>query len=90
MAKNNDWVIKILVGFLFTISFAGITGLAAEVRTNEKEGVVRDKESVTRDVEINDKLNTSVIKQLEQNEVIKVQMAEILTQLKYMNNGRTH
>jgi hypothetical protein len=41
--KNGSWVIKVLLGFLFTILFAWITGITNHVIANEKDSRKRDE-----------------------------------------------
>ena len=87
MAENNGTVIKMLVGFLWTVVFFSITALASNL-------IATDKDSRTRDSDLNEKiscqdrniraeLNACLKEQNQKLEKLIVAVAEINTSLKY-------
>jgi len=75
MAENGRWVIKLLIGLLFTILFGAFTTLTSHVIAN-------DEKSRNRDSKITEELQSSIKIQMLQNQQILVALARIESQIK--------
>jgi len=59
--NGKGWIIKLLLGFLFTILFVAITTLAGHTVANDKESRARDKEVQAEAIERDDEIKKEAI-----------------------------